>query len=231
MKISKRNLIKIIRESLLVEEKFEFDIGLSSDPNSPRIFYREEGGKVDAFVQTPDGEVKHKLANASGKSALDVENPKENERDILGSLRIALEDAKTPEAKSKITKALSFRQTSFCSSEVCEREIQIHNLKWVVYIVRCADSSFYTGVTTDVDRRVREHNFSKRGAKYTRSRRPVVLVAKCFVKNRSQALRLEDHVLSPTRRVEPTETKLFFLFLERNLPLMWQTISEKSWSL
>ena len=107
MRISKRDLVRIIRETLLVEEKFEFDIGLSSDPDAPRIFYREEGGKVDAFVQTPDGEVKHKLANASGKSALDAKNPKENERDILGSLRIALEDAKTPEAKAKITRAIS----------------------------------------------------------------------------------------------------------------------------
>lgn len=107
MKISKRDLVKIIKESLLVEEKFEFDIGLSSDPDSPRVFYREVGGKVDAFIQTVDGEVKHKLANASGKTALDVKNPKENERDILGALRIALEDAKTPEVKSKITRAIS----------------------------------------------------------------------------------------------------------------------------
>ena len=52
MRISKRDLIRIIRESLLVEEKFEFDIGLSSDPDAPRIFYREQDGKVDAFVQS-----------------------------------------------------------------------------------------------------------------------------------------------------------------------------------
>ena len=82
-------------------------------------------------------------------------------------------------------------------------------MKWVVYIVRCADGSFYTGITTDVDRRVREHNFSKRGAKYTRSRRPVTLVANCFVKNRSQALRLESKIKSLKR-----EQKIAYLLKE-----------------
>lgn len=44
-----------------------------------------------------------------------------------------------------------------------------------VYIVECADQTLYTGWTTDVDRRVETHNRG-RGAKYTRSRRPVTLV-------------------------------------------------------
>ena len=43
-------------------------------------------------------------------------------------------------------------------------------------MVRCADRSLYTGITTDLKRRLQEHNSSKRGAKYTRSRRPVSLV-------------------------------------------------------
>ena len=47
--------------------------------------------------------------------------------------------------------------------------------KQYVYIVRCADGTLYTGWTTDVEKRVAVHN-SGRGAKYTRSRRPVVLV-------------------------------------------------------
>ena len=78
-----------------------------------------------------------------------------------------------------------------------------------MYIVECSDGSFYTGVTTDVDRRGREHNFSKRGAKYTRARRPVVLIAKCFVKNRSQALRLESKIKSLKR-----EQKVAYLLKE-----------------
>ena len=47
---------------------------------------------------------------------------------------------------------------------------------WHVYILRCADDTLYTGVATDVARRVEEHNGSLKGAKYTRSRRPLALV-------------------------------------------------------
>ena len=49
--------------------------------------------------------------------------------------------------------------------------------QWYVYLIRCADNSLYTGVTTDPKRRVREHNGEPKGngAKYTRNRRPVTL--------------------------------------------------------
>ncbi len=47
---------------------------------------------------------------------------------------------------------------------------------FVVYMLLCADNTFYIGSTTDVSRRVYEHNYHKRGAKYTKSRRPVKLV-------------------------------------------------------
>lgn len=48
--------------------------------------------------------------------------------------------------------------------------------RWFVYIVRCCgDGSLYTGITTDIQARVEKHNSGK-GAKYTRSRRPVYLV-------------------------------------------------------
>ena len=48
--------------------------------------------------------------------------------------------------------------------------------KWYLYVVECADGTLYTGITTDVKRRVNEHNYSVKSAKYTRSRRPVALV-------------------------------------------------------
>lgn len=48
-------------------------------------------------------------------------------------------------------------------------------MTWWVYIVRCADWSLYTGITTEIERRIREHNTTKKGAAYTRSRRPVEL--------------------------------------------------------
>ena len=44
---------------------------------------------------------------------------------------------------------------------------------WFVYIVRCADSSLYTGITTDLNRRVEQHNAAT-ASRYTRSRLPVV---------------------------------------------------------
>ncbi len=47
---------------------------------------------------------------------------------------------------------------------------------WFVYIVRCRDNSLYTGITTDLQKRIDKHNQGKDGAKYTRSRRPVQLV-------------------------------------------------------
>lgn len=49
--------------------------------------------------------------------------------------------------------------------------------RWYVYILRCVDQSLYTGITTDVKRRLHEHNHSNRlAAKYTRGKRPVSLV-------------------------------------------------------
>ena len=45
---------------------------------------------------------------------------------------------------------------------------------WFVYIIQCSDNSYYTGITTDIDRRLNEHNTGK-GAKYTKGRLPVVL--------------------------------------------------------
>lgn len=58
------------------------------------------------------------------------------------------------------------------------------------YMLRCADDTIYTGYSTDPDRRVAMHN-SGRGAKYTRSRRPVRLVfAECFP-TKSEALKRE----------------------------------------
>ncbi|MFH0749292.1 MAG: GIY-YIG nuclease family protein [Candidatus Gottesmanbacteria bacterium] len=47
---------------------------------------------------------------------------------------------------------------------------------WHVYIVKCTDSSLYTGITLDVERRVREHNCSTKGAVSLRYKRPVYLV-------------------------------------------------------
>lgn len=68
-----------------------------------------------------------------------------------------------------------------------------------VYIVRCADDSLYTGYATDVPSRIATHNAGK-GAKYTRSRRPVALEISWSLPSRSVALRLEAAIKKLPRR-------------------------------
>ena len=63
--------------------------------------------------------------------------------------------------------------------------------EWSVYLLRCADGSFYTGITTDVSRRISEHEQGTRGAKYLRGRAPFELVYQRAVGDRSVATRIE----------------------------------------
>ena len=48
--------------------------------------------------------------------------------------------------------------------------------KFYVYILECKDKTYYTGYTTDIEKRIKEHNGARRGAKYTRARGPVKVV-------------------------------------------------------
>lgn len=70
---------------------------------------------------------------------------------------------------------------------------------WSVYIVECADTTLYTGVTTDVERRVWEHNNSKKGAKYTKSKRPVKLVYTEACDDKTGAMQREYVIKKLTR--------------------------------
>lgn len=67
-----------------------------------------------------------------------------------------------------------------------------------VYMVRCADNTFYTGWTDDVPARIAAHNAAK-GAKYTRSRRPVELVYQEELPDKSSALKREYAIKHLTR--------------------------------
>ena len=67
-----------------------------------------------------------------------------------------------------------------------------------VYMLRCADGTLYTGWTTDLERRLAAHNAGE-GAKYTRSRRPVVLVYSETLPTRQEALRREAAIKRLTR--------------------------------
>lgn len=69
---------------------------------------------------------------------------------------------------------------------------------WHVYIVRCADGSLYTGITTDLERRIAAHNVGK-GAKYTRARLPVKLVWHESAAGESAAKRREYEVRTMAR--------------------------------
>ena len=60
--------------------------------------------------------------------------------------------------------------------------------KHFVYIVQCKDHSLYTGYARDVEARIKQHNLGK-GAKYTKARRPVVLVYQEMYDTKSEALK------------------------------------------
>ena len=82
--------------------------------------------------------------------------------------------------------------------------------KWIVYLVRCSDESLYCGITHNLKNRLIAHN-SGRGAKYTRSRRPVELVGTSSAMTKSDALKLEyrvKHVPAGSKYYELLQTRL-----------------------
>ena len=84
------------------------------------------------------------------------------------------------------------------------------NKIWLVYLVRCSDNALYCGITNDLNSRLMDHN-SGRGAKYTRSRRPVELVGVSPEMTKSEALKLEYRI-----KKLPAEKKLFELTGKEN---------------
>ena len=62
---------------------------------------------------------------------------------------------------------------------------------WIWYVLRCADGSLYCGITTDLERRLEQHN-AGRGSRYVRSRAPAEVVLHEVVGTRSEALRREQ---------------------------------------
>lgn len=74
--------------------------------------------------------------------------------------------------------------------------------RWWVYLVECGDGSLYTGIAVDVHRRIDDHNAGK-GARYTRGRGPVELIAEVGPMTRSAALKLEVRV----KRARPSRKR------------------------
>jgi len=85
---------------------------------------------------------------------------------------------------------------------------------WFVYVLECADKTLYCGVTTDLARRLAEHNGEAQGgARYTRPRRPVRLAASAPYPDRSSACKAEARV----KRL-PRHKKISFLLSEGEKP-------------
>jgi len=71
--------------------------------------------------------------------------------------------------------------------------------EWSVYIVKCSDNTLYCGATNNIEKRIKLHNSGK-GAKYTKNRNPVQLVASRGGMTKSQALSLEYKVKKQKRK-------------------------------
>ena len=76
--------------------------------------------------------------------------------------------------------------------------------KWAVYLLRCSDSSLYCGVSNNIEKRLIDHN-SGLGAKYTRSRRPVVLVGTSRAMTKVEAHQLEYHIKKLPAKLKTAE--------------------------
>ena len=72
--------------------------------------------------------------------------------------------------------------------------------QWFMYVVECVDGTLYTGVTNNIERRINEHNYGMKAAKYTRSRRPVRLVYAKLYQGRSCAMKAEYKFKKLTRK-------------------------------
>ena len=70
---------------------------------------------------------------------------------------------------------------------------------YILYLLRCSDGTYYAGITTDVTRRLHEHNDTVRGARYTSGRRPVTLVYQEQCPDRRSALRRELEIKKLSR--------------------------------
>ena len=72
-------------------------------------------------------------------------------------------------------------------------------MPWFLYIIQCRDESLYTGITTDISRRIKEHN-AKKGAFYTKNKTPVKLVYQQAMANQSEARKRESSIKRLTRK-------------------------------
>jgi putative endonuclease len=80
---------------------------------------------------------------------------------------------------------------------------------YYLYILECADKTLYTGITVDLARRVKEHNNSKLGAKYTKARRPVKIAYFKKFRDRSAVSKAESQIKKLSREEKKKLIKIF----------------------
>ena len=97
----------------------------------------------------------------------------------------------------------------------------MNNKKWVVYLVRCSDKSLYCGISNDLKNRLIGHNSGK-GAKYTRSRRPVELLGVSSEMTKSEALKLEYRIkqLPADRKITELQKKEKEMTVKQDLKVL-----------
>lgn len=119
---------------------------------------------------------------------------------------------------------LVYKSRQEMSSSLFEKQLKNHKERIrtmdkqpCVYILRCCDSSLYTGWTNDIEKRLFAHN-SGCGAKYTRGRRPVTLVYLEELPDKSSALRREAAIKKMKRSQKEALIQTFSQSCSRNLP-------------
>jgi putative endonuclease len=97
----------------------------------------------------------------------------------------------------------------------------------MVYLVRCSDNSLYCGITNDLNSRLMEHNSGK-GAKYTRSRRPIKLIGVGPEMTKSEALKLEYKIkrLPADKKLSELTGKETAMTLKQDLKAMQKELKE-----
>jgi putative endonuclease len=106
--------------------------------------------------------------------------------------------------KMDLSAAFSMLDSGQLRGTIAEAELQgirllLKSVTWHVYLLKCSDNTIYTGITNDIDERIRQHNEGK-GAKYTRGRTPVVLIKSFEVGSKSQALKEEYRIKQLSRQ-------------------------------
>jgi putative endonuclease len=81
------------------------------------------------------------------------------------------------------------------------------NKTWLVYLIECSDTTYYCGVTNNLDKRIKVHNSGK-GAKYTKNRLPVKLLVNSQLMTKSEAYKLEYKVKKQRKRDKISFLKL-----------------------